>query len=45
MRESFFDKAISNVNITVLLGIILFSVMVALGLWFRNAKALKTEEK
>lgn len=38
MKESVIDKASHNVSIVVLLGIVLFSVLVALGMAFKNEK-------
>ncbi len=43
MQETSYQKVKSNINIVYLLLIVLFSVLIALFLWFKNAKDLKIE--
>ena len=43
MKESTYHKVKNNINIVYLLLIVLFSVFVALILWFKNAKDLKVK--
>ena len=41
MRNSIIDSRTDHIDIVILLGIILFSVIITLGLWFKNAKDLQ----
>ena len=43
MKESTYHKVKNNINVVYLLLIVLFSVFVALILWFKNAKDLKVK--
>lgn len=45
MKESTYQKVKKNINIVYLLLLILFGVFIALFLWFKNAKDLKSERK
>ena len=44
MRDSIMDSSTNNIDIIVLLEIVLLSVIITLGLWFKNARDLQKKE-
>ena len=45
MKKSAFDKTEDSVSIIVLFSIVFVSIIITLGLWFKNAKDLKVKEE